>query len=81
MMVKSGLEFILKFTKRAPSEIPAKLLSQFGHSGQIFLHWAAATLQVLGQFQNNYNFKTRDFSPLIERVLAGVRSVVNGEFC
>ena len=27
-------------THRAPSEIPAKLPRQFGHSGQIFLHWA-----------------------------------------
>ena len=47
MMVKSGLEFTLKFT-----EIPAKLPGQFGHSGQIFLHWAAATLKGLGEFQN-----------------------------
>ena len=30
---------------RAPSEIPVKLPGQFGHSGQIFLHWAAATLK------------------------------------
>ena len=37
---------------RAPSEIPAKLPDQFGHSGQIFLHWAAATLKGLGEFQN-----------------------------
>ena len=58
----------------------------FGHSGQIFLHWSAATLKGLGEFQNkksrplftiifklkNDDFKTRDFSPLIERVLAGV---------
>jgi hypothetical protein len=47
MMVKSGLEFKLKFT---PSEIPAKLPRQFGHSGQIFLHWAAAALK--SEFQN-----------------------------
>ena len=39
---------------RAPSEIPAKLPGQFGHSGQIFLHWAAATLKGLGQFQNKF---------------------------
>ena len=39
---------------RVPSEIPAKLLGQFGHSGQIFLHWAAATLKGLGQFQNKF---------------------------
>ena len=37
---------------RAPSEIPAKLPGQFGHSGQIFLHWAAATLKGLGEFQS-----------------------------
>ena len=36
---------------RAPSEIPAELPGQFGHSGQIFLHWAAATLNGLGEFQ------------------------------
>ena len=39
---------------RAPSEIPAKLPGQFSHSGQIFLHWAAATLKGLGQFQNKF---------------------------
>ena len=50
-MVKSGLEFILKFT---PSEIPAKLPGHFGHSGQIFLNWAAAILKGLGQFQNKF---------------------------
>ena len=38
--------------QRAPSEIPAKLLGQFSHSGQIFLHWAATTLKGLGEFQN-----------------------------
>ena len=43
MMVKSD---------RAPSEIPAKLTGQFGHSGQTFFHWAAATLKGLGEFQN-----------------------------
>ena len=37
---------------RATSEIPAKLPGQFGHCGQIFLHWAAATLKGLGKFQN-----------------------------
>ena len=70
---------------RAPSEIPAKLPGQFGQSGQNF-YWAAATLKGLGELQNkksrplftiifkltNDNFKTRYFSPLIERVLAGV---------
>jgi hypothetical protein len=51
MMVKSGLQFILKFTE-PHSEIPAKLPSQFGHSGQVFLHCAAATLKGLSEFQN-----------------------------
>ena len=37
---------------RDPSEIPAKLPGQFGHSGQILLHWAAATSKGLGEFQN-----------------------------
>ena len=47
-MVKNDLEFfILKFT-----EIPANLPGQFSLSGQIFLHWAAATLKGLGEFQN-----------------------------
>ena len=39
---------------QARSEIPAKLPGQFGQSGQIFLHWAAATLKGLGQFQNKF---------------------------
>ena len=37
---------------RAPSEIPANLSGQFSPSGQIFLHWAAATLKGLVGFQN-----------------------------
>ena len=72
---------------RAPSEIPANLPGQFSLSGHIFLLWAAATLKGLGGFQNkksrpqlpsflskNGDFKTRDFSPLIQRVLASVSS-------
>ena len=47
----SGIYFEID---RAPSEISAKLPGQFGHSGQIFLHWAAATLKGLGQFQNKF---------------------------
>ena len=39
---------------RAPSEIPASLPGQFSPTGQIFLHWAAATLKGLGQFQNKF---------------------------
>ena len=33
---------------------PANLPGQFSQSGQIFLHWAAATLKGLGQFQNKF---------------------------
>jgi hypothetical protein len=36
----------------APSEILANLPGQFSHSGQIFLHWAAATLKGHIGFQN-----------------------------
>ena len=39
---------------RAPSEIPANLTGQFSPTGQIFLHWAAANLKWLGQFQNKF---------------------------
>ena len=39
---------------RWPSEIPANLLGQFSLSGQICLHWAAATLKVIMEFQNNF---------------------------
>ena len=39
---------------RAPSEIPANQPGQFGLSGQIFLHWAAATLKGHVEFQNNF---------------------------
>ena len=51
-MVKSGLEFYYFEIYRAPSEIPANLPGQFSLSGQIFLHWAVATLKGLGEFQN-----------------------------
>ena len=36
----------------APSKIPANLPGQFSHYGQIFLHWAAATLKGHLGFQN-----------------------------
>jgi hypothetical protein len=35
---------------RWPSEIPANLPCQFSLSGQIFLHWAAATLKAIVEF-------------------------------
>jgi hypothetical protein len=37
-----------------PSEIPAYQPGQYSLSGQIFLHWAAATLKVHMEFQNNF---------------------------
>jgi hypothetical protein len=42
--------------QRWPSEIPASLPGQFSLSGQIILHWAAATLKGLGEFQNKKVF-------------------------
>ena len=36
---------------QAPSDLTANLPGQFSLSGQIFLHWAAATLKGLGEFQ------------------------------
>ena len=42
IMEKSGLESL---------EIPANLPGQFSLSRQIFLHWAAATLKGLAEFQ------------------------------
>ena len=38
----------------APSEIPANQAVQFSLAGQIFLHWAAATLKGHVEFQNNF---------------------------
>jgi hypothetical protein len=35
---------------RWPSKIPANLTGQFSLSGQIFLHWAAATLKAIIEF-------------------------------
>jgi hypothetical protein len=52
MMVKSGLDFFYFNIERAPSEIPANLPGQFSLSWPIFLHWAAATLKRIVQFQN-----------------------------
>ena len=41
----------------APSELPDNLPGQFSLSGQIFLHWAAATLNLV-------NFKIKNSRPL-----------------
>ena len=53
MMVKSGLKKLIEIP-RAPSEIPANQQGQFSLSGQLFLHWAAATLKGHMEFQNNF---------------------------
>ena len=50
--MKSDLEFFYFEIILAPSEIPANLTGQFSLSGQNFLHWAAATLKGLVEFQN-----------------------------
>jgi hypothetical protein len=42
----------------APSELPANLPGQFSLSGQIILHWAAATLKSLVKFQNKKFYTT-----------------------
>ena len=52
MMVKSGLDFLNFEILLALSELPASLPSQFSLPGQIFLHWAAASLKGLVEFQN-----------------------------
>ena len=51
-MVKSGLELFYFKISGATSDIPTNLPGQFSLSGQIFLHWTAATLKGLGEFQN-----------------------------
>ena len=61
MMVKSGL--VLNFEiLLAPSELPANLPGQFSLSGQLCLHWAAATLKGLVEFQKR---KTRPLFNII----------------
>ena len=43
MMMKSGLKSFYFEVHWAASEIPANLSGQFSFSGQIVLHWPAAT--------------------------------------
>jgi hypothetical protein len=50
--MESGLTFFYFEIILVPSEIPAKPPGQFSLSGQIFLHWAAATLKGLVELQN-----------------------------
>ena len=52
IMVKSGLDFFYFEILLAPSELPTNLPGQFSLSSQIVLHWAAATLKGLVEFQN-----------------------------
>jgi hypothetical protein len=61
MMVKSGLVFFYFEILLAPSELPDNMPGQFSLSGQLFLHWAAATLKGLVEFQNEK--KLDHFSP------------------
>ena len=51
MMVKSRLVFYFEILL-APAELHANLPGQFSLSGQFFLHWAAAILKGLVEFQN-----------------------------
>ena len=84
MMVKSGLEFILKLTE----PLQRYLLSCQANSANLGKYFCTGQQQLWRGSVNfkinfrplftiifklkNDNFKTRDFSPLIERVLAGV---------
>ena len=44
----------------APSETNTSLPDQFSPTGQIFWHWAAATLKGLGEFQNKQDRRYSD---------------------
>ena len=52
MMAKSGLEFFYFDILLATSELPARSIQPFWAD---FLHWAAATLKGLVEFQNKKN--------------------------
>ena len=51
-VLKSSLEFFHFEILLAPSVLPANLPGQFSLSGQTFLHWAAAIMKGLVEFQN-----------------------------
>ena len=84
MMVKSGLEFILKLTEPLQScccltqkYLPrmaemAWQLSRYLWRGSVNFKINSRPLFTVIFKLKNDNFKTRDFSPLIVRVLAGV---------
>ena len=86
MMVKSGLEFILKFTEPLQRyllscQANSAILGRYFCTGQQQIWRGSVNFKInsrplftiIFKLKNN-NFKTRDFSPLIERVLTGVPS-------
>ena len=77
MMVKRCLEFFFFEIPLAPLEIPANQPGQFSLSGQIFLHWAAATLKGHVEFQNDFStpFFTIIFKP--KMVISRVKILVH----
>ena len=84
MMVKSGLEFILKLTEPLQScccpvqkNLPSRAelawqVSRYLWRGSVNFKINSRPLFTIIFKAKNVNFKTRDFSPLIEWVLAGV---------
>ena len=89
MMVISGLEFILKLTKPLQScccpvqkYLPrmaelAWQLSRYLWRGSVNFKINSRPLFTINFKLKNGNFMTRDFSPLIERVLTGVNCYCN----
>ena len=87
MMVKSGLEFILKFTEPLQRyllscQANSAILGRYFCTGQQQL-WSGSVnfkinsrplLTIIFKLKND-NFKTRDFSPLLKRVITGVSSL------
>ena len=85
MMVKSSLEFILKLTEPLQRyllscQANSAILGRYFCTGQQQLWRGSVNFKINSRpiftiiFKiKNDNFKTRDFSPLIERVLAGVQ--------
>ena len=92
MMVKSGLEFILKLTEplqryQLTCQANSALLGRFFCTGQQQLWRGSVNFKINSRplltiiFKlKNLNFKTRDFSPLIEWVLAGVIHIDGRDF-
>ena len=89
MMVKSGLEFILKFTEylqryllscQANSAIQGRYFctgqQQLWRGSVNFKMNSRPLFTIIFKLKND-NFKTRDFSPLIKRVITGVIEHLN----